>query len=638
MKKNHPILQASHVLLDGGVGSELYKRGVFINKCFEEVNLTNPSLVENIHREYVASGSSIITSNSWGANRLKLRGFSLENSFEEINQEAIKIAKKSAGSNALVAGSIGPLGVRIEPFGPTSFEEARTYFREQANILKEAGADCLSLETFSDLSELKEAILACKEVAPDLFLFAYLAIENEKETLLGTPLLWCAQKVESLGVDAFGLNCSVGPKVMYDALKAIVSVVKIPISLRPNAGFRKQVGGRRLNLCSPEYMSEFTKDFFRLGAKFVGGCCGTGPEHIRMMSNALRFTKVHSEEHSYLEKNFSHEDRLRAEDSHVRLSSVSKKCNSNWAQKIEEGRKVVCVELLPPESIDPSPLIEKTKRLKELGVDAINIPDGPRASARMSALLTSVLVERETGIETILHYTCRDRNILGIQSDMIGAQAIGLKNMLLITGDPPKTGLYPHATGVFDVDAIGLTNIVNKLNEGVDIGGKQLKQATSFSIGVGVNPGSPELEHELKRFMWKVKAGAHWAITQPVFDVNCFKNFIKEIEQRGIKIPIIAGIWPLVSYKNALFLHNEVPGIFIPDHIMEAMKNSEGKETPSEVGVQLAKEMMEEIKDLVSGFQISAPFGKIGLIEPLLEVSLQEQFLFRGKKAECLYS
>ena len=405
---------------------------------------------------------------------------------------------------------------------------------------------------------------------------------------------------------------------MLDAALEIKKSIKKPICLRPNSSSTKSVGGRYIDLCSPEYLAHFAKEYFKAGIKFVGGCCGTGPEHIKMMANALRFSKAYRTDDDILEK----KETIKITTEKVPQSQEKKlsPLDSNWAKKIHRGEKVTCVELLPPQSADPTALIKKTKKLKELGVDAINIPDGPRASARMSALLTAVLIERDANIETILHYTCRDRNILGIQSDLIGAQAIGLRNMLLITGDPPKTGLYPHATGVFDVDAIGLTNIANRLNQGIDIGGKTLKGPTTFSLGVGVNPTTPDFEKEMKRFMWKVKAGAKWAITQPVFDLALFKRFLDTIEEREIKIPIIAGVWPLVSYKNALFLNNEVPGVDIPEPLMKRMAATEGSENPSKVGVEIAAEMMVEIKDLVQGFQLSAPFGKIGLIEPLLGI------------------
>ena len=604
------------MLLDGGIGSELYKRGVYINKCFEECNITQESLVEQIHKDYVQAGANIITTNTWGANTLKLKSFGLENKLEEINTKAVELAKKAAKEKTLIAGSVGPLGVRIEPFGPTSFEEAKSHFSKQIKALTSAGCDLLVLETYSDLSEIKQALAACKEIAPDLPIIAYLTIANKSTTLLGTPLPWACTQLEDWGADVVGLNCNVGPKVMLDAVLEVKKVLKKPLAVRPNSGSTKSVGGRYIDLCSPEYLAHFTKEYFTAGVKFVGGCCGTGPEHIKMMANALRFSKAYRTDEESFGK--TQKGKIEVEDPRTEANPQKVPVDSNWAKKIQNNEKVVCVELLPPQSTNPSLLIKKTKKLKEMGVDAINIPDGPRASARMSALLTAVLIERDAGIETILHYTCRDRNILGIQSDFIGAQAIGLRNMLLITGDPPKTGLYPHATGVFDVDAIGLTNIVNRLNQGIDIGGKALKGETTFSIGVGVNPTAPDFEKEMKRFMWKVKAGASWAITQPVFDLKLFKKFMDTIEERGIKIPIIAGVWPLVSYKNALFLNNEVPGVDIPEPIMKRMKATEGQESPSEVGVQIAKEMMVEIEDLVQGFQLSAPFGKISLIEPLI--------------------
>ena len=608
------ILAKKALLFDGATGTELYNRGIFINRCFEDANLSNPNLIKELHLDYIKAGAQVISTNSWGANSFKLRAHNLNDKTYDINKKAAEIARDAIGEDGYVAGSVGPLGVRIEPWGPTSFEEAQDSFKEQIKGLVDGGADAISLETFGDISELQQAILAAKATAPDLPIIAMITITTEGQLPVGTPIEWAITKIKDWGVDVVGFNCSVGPQPIISAVNKVKKLVDCPIIVQPNAGLPKQVDGRTIYMCTPEYMAEFTKHFLEAGVQFVGGCCGTSPQHIKSMSQAFRHQNAmrHSDsdvQGEFNEAEVSRPDLVSAEGCE-RVAFAEK---SSWSSKIAAGEMVSSVELLPPSSVLPHKILERSQILKDAGVDAINIPDGPRASARMSAILTAVMIEQKVGIETVLHYTCRDRNLLGMQSDMMGAHAIGLRNMLLVTGDPPKLGNYPDATGVFDIDAIGLTNMVNHLNGGVDLGGRPIGEPTAMSIGVGVNPVHRDFEYEMKRFKYKVEAGAEWAITQPVFDLKALYKFLEYIEKHNIKIPIIAGIWPLLSFRNAQFMNNEVPGVVIPDAIMKRMEEPQSPEDAKKVGVEIASKMVEELGNSVQGIQVSAPFGRVDL-------------------------
>lgn len=603
------------LLFDGATGTELYNRGIFINRCFEDANLSSPSLILELHNDYVKAGAEVLTTNSWGANRMKLAKHNLQEETKAINRRAAELAKKAIGGKGYVAGSVGPLGVRMEPWGPTSFDEARAAFAEQITGLKEGGADLLSLETFGDISEIHQAILAAKEVAPDLVILAEITVGTDGNMPFGTPADWAIKKIMEWGADVVGFNCSVGPQPLLTLIQKTMAGLSIPFIVQPNAGMPKEVDGRTLYMCTPEYMAEFTKHFLQAGVLYVGGCCGTSPEHIRAMSQSFRHQRaMRSAEEMTLQQ------RIEVLKDETRQTEVPPTCKpvplvekSGWSRKIALGEVVTSVELLPPASVVPTKILESSRRLKEAGVDAVNIPDGPRASARMSAILTAVMIEQQAGIETVLHYTCRDRNLLGMQSDMLGAHAIGLRNVLLVTGDPPKMGSYPNATGVFDIDAIGLTNMVKRLNSGIDLGSRPIGEPTALSIGVGVNPVHADFEYEMKRFMYKVEAGAEWAITQPVFDLQALYRFMEYIDKHNIKIPIIAGIWPLMSFRNAQFMHNEVPGVSIPDEIMKRMAEPQTAEDARKVGVEIARGMVSSLGRDVEGFQVSAPFGRVEL-------------------------
>jgi homocysteine S-methyltransferase len=403
-----------------------------------------------------------------------------------------------------------------------------------------------------------------------------------------------------------GLNCGVGPAIILNALEKMRSVTKKKLAAQPNAGLPRDVQGRQFYMCSPEYMSKFAKRFIQAGAKFIGGCCGTTPSHIKLISDAVRAASPRAQRGRSTSAP-AHVEQVTPTD----IKVVPPEERSQWGAKIAHGEFVTSVEVLPPKGVDAKKTLDSIRLLKDAGVDGVNIPDGARAQSRMSAMATAVLVEQQIGIESVLHYCCRDRNLLGMMSDLLGAAALGLRNILVITGDPPKMGPYPDATAVFDIDSIGLTNMVNKLNHGLDLGNNPIGEPTAFCIGVGVNPGAINLDEEIKRFEWKVEAGAQYAITQPVFDTDQLRGFLKRIEH--VRIPIIAGIWPLVSYRNAEFLHNEVPGVRVTPSIMERMRvaSTVSKEAGRDEGLRIARESLLEVRDVIQGVQVSAPFGNV---------------------------
>lgn len=604
--------QKTPLLLDGAIGTELYNRGIFINRCFEEAVLSNPGIIKELHKEYVKAGATILSTNSWGANRFKLKEHNLQDKVGEICAKSVELVKSVANDDTIIAGCVGPLGVRMEPWGSVSVDEAVSVFSEQIHALAEAGVDYINLETFADLAEIEQAIVAARKAAPDLPISAGVTINMKSELAMGGSLQNAVRKLDEWGADIICLSCSVGPGLMLSAIERMKKWTNKPLAAIPNAGLPRAIEGRTIYMCTAEYMGEYTKNFLQEGVFIVGGCCGTSPEHTKVMAQAFR---------QYVA--MSHADQskpiIEVKSSGKQVEEVKEKERvpfsekSSWSKKIAQGERVYTLELLPPSGTEPRKLIESSRRVKEAGVDAINIPDGPRASSRMSAILSSVLIEQEVGIETILHYTCRDRNLISMQSDILGAHVIGLRNVLLITGDPPKLGDYPDVTGVFDVDAVGLTRMVHSLNGGVDIGGRAVGEPTSLSIGVGVNPGHRDFEYEMRRFKFKVEAGAEWAITQPLFDIEAMYRFLDYLNKENINIPIIAGIWPLVSLRNARFLHNEIPGIEIPDEVMRRMEKPASADDAKKVGVEIAHEMQEKLGNDVQGIQVSAPFGRIDL-------------------------
>jgi methionine synthase I (cobalamin-dependent)/5,10-methylenetetrahydrofolate reductase len=601
------IENGSAHLFDGAMGTELYRRGVFINVSYDEVNLERPELVREVHRAYRDAGAEVLETNTFGGNRVRLDQHSLGHRVYEINKAGAELARDVAGDDLYVAGSIGPLGIRIEPWGPTSREEARAFFREQAEALAAGGVDLFVVETFSDLSEIEQAVLGCRDAA-DLPIIAQATVQVGGKTVYGADPAQIALRLDELGADVVGLNCSVGPAITLKAIQQMAEVTGRPLSAMPNAGLPREIEGRTIYMAAPEYFAEYARHFIRAGVRFVGGCCGTTPEHIRAMAAQVR--ALSPRQRVVVPQAIRDVEWRTAEPG---VEPVPTAQRSQLARKIMAGELVASVEILPPRGCDLREVLDQVRQLKAAGVDAVNVPDGPRAMMRMGVLATCSIIESEVGLETIPHYCCRDRNLLGMMSDLLGAHALGLRNLLIITGDPPKMGPYPDATAVFDIDSVGLTNLVYKLNHGLDPSDHSIGQPTSFFHGVGVNHASVDPEYEVHHFYWKVDAGAQFAVTQPIFDVEQFLRFLRKIEH--IRIPIIAGIWPLVSYKNAEFLSNEVPGVVVPDSVLERMRlaSERGKEVAMNEGLAIARETAAELEVHVQGVQVSAPFGKVDI-------------------------
>ncbi|HKO02384.1 MAG TPA: bifunctional homocysteine S-methyltransferase/methylenetetrahydrofolate reductase, partial [Thermoanaerobaculia bacterium] len=591
-------------LFDGAMGTMLYSKGVFINKCYDELNLRNPEIVLEVHKQYVRAGAEILETNTYGANRVKLRSFGIEEELRDINMRAVELARKAAGDSVYVAGAIGPLGIRIEPYGPTAIDEAREFFREQAAALREAGVDLFVLETFSNIVETEQAIAAIREIS-NIPVIAQMTIGTDARTIYGDAPRIIAQRLDAAGADVIGLNCSVGPDVMLDAVEEMTAVSARKLSAQPNAGLPRDVNGRQMYMASPDYMAKYAKRLIHKGVKFLGGCCGTTPEHIKVMADAVRPLSPR--------RSFVIIEREDPDAAPKGQPAVPFETRSNWGRKIAAGEFVTTIEITPPKGPNADAMIKSVHSIKDAGVDAVNVPDGPRAQNRMGAIAVSVLLQQKIGIEPVLHYCCRDRNLLGMHSDLLGCAALGVRNLLLITGDPPKMGPYPDATAVFDIDSIGLTNMVNLMNHGLDLGGNPFGEPTSFTIGVGVNPGHLDLDLELRRLDWKVKAGAEYAITQPVFDVRQLEHFLDRIAP--MKLPVVAGIWPLLSYRNAQFMNNEVPGVSVADEVMERMRiaSEKSKEHGMIEGVTIARETLARVRGAVAGVQVSAPLGRVDL-------------------------
>ena len=600
-------LKTAPVLCDGATGTLLYSKGIFINRCYDELNVSQPDLIRGLHHEYLQSGAEVIETNTFGANSFRLERHGLADQVKAINVAGARLAKEAAKSfDAWVAGSVGPLGIRIEPLGKTSFQEARDAFRQQIAALIEGGVDILILETFGYLEELHQAYRAARELDPSIPVIAQVTVDEDATCLDGSTPEVFGPRIQEWGADVIGCNCSVGPVAMLEAMERLRAATTAPISAQPNAGIPRSVEGRNIYLCSPEYMASYARKFVTAGVKLVGGCCGTTPDHIREMKSALRAGQARAKTSG---------TQVKTEVPHA-VPAVPLAERSKLGAKIARKEFVTMVEIVPPKGTNLDKELEGARFLKSVGVDGINIPDSPRASARMSNQALSVLLQQQAGVEAILHYTCRDRNVLCIQSDLLGAAAVGIRNLICITGDPPKMGGYPDATAVFDVDAIGLVNIVHNLNRGLDIGGNPIGAGTSFVIGVGANPGVPNLDEEIRRFEYKVEAGAEYAVTQPVFDLSLLETFIRSIEH--FKIPVIAGIWPLVSARNAEFMKNELR-VSVPDSILGRMSRAPNPEAARHEGVAIAREMLIAVREMVQGAQISAPQGRYSSAVDVLE-------------------
>ncbi len=585
------------LVFDGAMGTELYRRHIFTNRCFDELCLSDPKLIRQIHADYRDAGADVLTTNTFGANRAALAKFALAEKLGDIVRAGARLAREvadAADRAMFVAGSVGPVQLP-----PRQESQAADMIVEQAEYLFEGGADFILFETQPNRATIERCAAAMSRLPQAPFVLSF-AITGAGETASGesvermlAPLPeGCAQPI------AWGLNCGAGPDGLLGAIEQAVRITSLPLIVQPNAGIPKEVENRRIYLCSPEYLAEYAKRFVGLGASAVGGCCGTTPDHIREVALAIKplhRAKVLPET---------------APAAGVELKTPAPLAErSQLGARLAAGQWITTVELTPPRGYDLGSTVEKAKTLHQRGVCAINIPDGPRASARLSPLITAERIMREAEIEPILHFCCRDRNLIGMQADLLACAACGVRNILFVTGDPPKLGDYPQATGVFDADSIGMAGVQRRLNGGVDLGGQAINPSTFAVIGVGLDPTALDQRRELDRFRQKVEAGAEFAITQPVFDPDALLRVLDEVGKYGI--PIIAGIWPLVSYRNASFMRNEVPGVIVPDRVMERMAAVESREGQLAVGIEIARESVARVRDRIAGIQVSAPFGNI---------------------------
>lgn len=597
-------ISRSPVVFDGAMGTEIYSRGVFINRCFDEVCLSQPDLIRDIHHAYVDAGADVIETNTFGANRIWLRGHGLAEKTVEINKAGAALAREAAGTSAYVAGSIGPCLRSKEVLAQEYTSELGEAFAESAEALADGGVDLLVFETFTHIDELLLAVASVKHIG--LPIMASFTVDARGETVHGRQVedaLADLNAVDEIAI--LGMNCGTGPAPLFSLAERVLPMTAKPFVFMPNAGQPEEVDGRALYLVTPEYFTSYAKRFVELGARGVGGCCGTTSEHIREAARAV---------HALGGVREIPEIQVRAKEADVpAVNVISLEEKSPFGAKLARGERVTSIEVTPPRSWDLSGMLERVSICDKAGIDAVNIPDGPRASARISSMIAAIKIQEKLRIEPILHYCCRDRNLIGMQSDLLGGYAAGLRNFLIITGDPPKIGDYPDVTGVFDVDSIGLVRVANGLNHGLDIGGNRIDPPCGLLIGVGVDPCAVDLEHELERFGRKITAGAEYAITQPVFDTDALLRFLDRLDSSDQQIPIVAGVWPLVSLRNAEFMRNEVPGVTVPDSIISRMEVCKTKEDGIRTGLAIAREMCERIQDRVAGFQVSAPFGKVEL-------------------------
>lgn len=591
----------------------LYSHGVFINRCYDELNLSQPDLVCEIHKAYLDAGAQVIETNSYGANRSKLTPHGLDGKLEEMNREAVRLAKRAVTESrrdAFVAGAVGPLGSPLQRTDAPKPDEMQEIFSEQIVTLADAGVDCILIETISHLDEMRRAIRAARE-GTDLPVLAQMTFTEEGTTIFGDRPEEVAPLLLAEGADLVGVNCSIGPKPMLTVLERLSTAGDFLLSAQPNAGSPQRVEGRYMYFCSPEYMATYAHQFIRqTGVNLIGGCCGTTPEHIRAVAAAVRSLQPTRIETSVV---------TQKEEQAPEVTPVEAGDKSRFARRLFSGKFVTSVEVNPPRGTGIKKVVAGARAVQAAGVDAVNIPDGPRASARMSPLSLGAMLAREAEIDVLLHYCCRDRNLLGMQSDLLGAHVLGLRNLLVVTGDPPKLGDYPSATAVFDVDSIGLTRIVNKLNHGRDLADNSIGQPTSFLIGVGVNPGAPNLDEEIERLKEKVDAGAEYIMTQPVFDAGRLHEFLRRVEE--VTLPIVVGILPLTSYRNAEFYHNEVPGMNIPDGVRERMRKAGSGETARREGIAIARHALEGSAELpeVKGVYVMPPFGRYEMAIEVLD-------------------
>ena len=614
MSRLHDLIGDGRVhVIDGAMGTLLYERGVFVSVCYDELSVTEPDRIRGVHEEYVAAGAELIETNTFGANPVKLSAFGLDARTEEVNAVAAALAREAAGGRAGVLGAIGPLGVRIEPWGPTSRDEAIALFKRQVAGLLEGGVDGFILETFADVEELRTGYDAVRQLS-DLPVIAQMTVSDDRKTPYGATAEHVAVELAAMGADVLGLNCSVGPATILDALEDMAEVYGGPLAAQANAGVPRTVRDRKMYMASPEYMAQYARRMIDVGVRFIGGCCGTTPEHIRRIRDYVASAQPKITAVAVVRE---------LEPAVAGALEVPLVERSRLGRKIATGEFVTAVELAPDDGWDTAPLVAAARSAHAAGVDAVNVLDRPERRSRMSVIPAASIVLREVGIEPIVHYTCRDRNMLGMISDLLGAAAVGIHNLLLSSGDPSAIGPWPDSTAVFDIDSIGLTNVVRRLNEGLDPGGSRIGDPTEFVVGVIAKPTPLDATREVERFAWKVEAGADYAITQPVFAADDLRAHFERTSKW--KLPTLLGVYAMPSLRSAEYLAGEVPGVHVPDSVLERMRAAQGSgpEAAEREGIQIATEILDAVRGEVCGVHVSTPAGRVDLaLEVLRQADL----------------
>ncbi len=607
------------IAADGGMVTALYERGFYINRSFEELSLTEPNVVREVSRAYKNAGARLLKTNTFNALIPKLLKNGIQEKREDILRKSCQIAQEVAGEDSYVLGTIGPLGVVIEPLGPTSREEAKSFFKLNVEVLIEEKVDAILLTSFHDLHELEMGICAVKEVDNKMPVIAQISIQENMKTSFGHSLKEFVELTNKYGIPIIGISGEVGPSGSLTATLQLREMTSKWLFISPNAGLPRYVNDEYIYMCNPDYMGKYTKRLIEAGANIVGGHSGVHEPHIQAISNAVKMARGrglpngHTDGESSVDSFSNYQLQVPKSiqaviDKPKEVVELSQR--SHLGECLAEGKKIVSVEVVPPNGVDIDNFLNHCEALVKGGVRFLNIPDGARAVARMSSLQLASHIKGRFDLEPIPHFTTRDRNLIGLQSDLLGAYVNGVRNVLMVTGDPPKLGNCPGATAVYDVDAIGLTHVVNRMNQGLDLGGSAFGKPSEFVVGVALNPTAANRDLEIRRFKYKVDAGADFAITQPIYSLSSYKEFFDQMGE--VKIPIVMGIWPLVSLRNAEFLKNEVPGVDVPDWVIEEMKKAKGdKEEALKRGLDIAMRTISEAKGLVAGFQISAPFNRV---------------------------
>jgi homocysteine S-methyltransferase len=611
------LATSTPILFDGGMGTQLYAQGVPYERCFDELNLRQGDLVQAVHRAYIAAGAEVIETNTFAANRVRLAAYGLAERVRDINFRGVKIAREArevSGESVFLAGSVSSIGQPLAPVGTITAEEARAIFIEQIEALLEAGVDLLVLETFSSPIELREAVQAAKSVSADLPIIAQVSVDEDGNTLAGATPREVIAALESLGVDALGVNCGVGPQAALDAIQQMRPLTRTPLSAMPNAGNPTTQGGRQIYVSTPEYFADYARRFAEAGVAIIGGCCGTTPAHIAAMRNVLPRTAA-----ATVAVVSSAVPPHPATDAGEASPEPVVDDVSPLARKVRAGEFVISVEVDPPRGINPNKMLQGAGLLKSAGVDCVDIGDSPMARVRMSCIAFAALCEQRVGVETLIHFTTRDRNLMALQSELLGAHALGIRNVIALTGDPPQMGGYPTATGVWDVKAPGFIRIIKQLNQGVDWAGNSIGRPTNFLVACAVNPMAEDLDFEIDWYHQKVEAGADFAITQPLYDLEQLDRFFSRVPKPPI--PTVVEIMPLQSYRHAEFCHNELAGVVIPQEHLVKMKAAGDKGI--DVGFQLAHQFLLDVFDRVDGALLVPSFHRYEMVAELVRETVR---------------